>query len=399
MSSTAARARAVALRAAGVLAVLAVVDLALAHLVLADGIFLGRPVAPFDPPLFSPSQREALASIERGLSSPEARAGKFDAELGWCNRPLSGFGEFRYDWAGARIGAEPLAQEKLPGVRRVVAIGCSMTHGEEVGAAETWCARADAMRLDMEVANLGVAAYGIDQALMRLRRDGWALAPDEVWLGVLPSAALRITTLFRPLLDHWSLDVAFKPRFELDSNGALRLIPCPATSLADVAGLLRDQRAFLMRVGEHDPWVRRAPSAYAPRGSIWTERSFTARLVTTAWERGGRDLATCFDDESTYGRVYTEIVRAAARECAQRGVAFRVLILPGAEDLRERDRAGCGIWEPWAKRRRAEGIDVIDLAPALTSESSSAHHFAPGGHYTSAASELVAGAVLSQVDL
>jgi hypothetical protein len=393
------RLRAVVLRAAGVLAVLAAVDLALARMVLADGFFLGRPVAPFDPPLFSPSQHQALEKIESELAAPGTRPGRFDAELGWCNKPLGGFGEFRYDWAGARIGVEPLARAKPPEVRRVVAVGCSMTHGEEVGAAETWCARADAVRPDLEVANLGVAAYGIDQALLRLRRDGWALAPDEVWLGVLPSAALRISTLFRPLLDHWSLDVAFKPRFDLDSRDELHLIPCPATSLADVVGLLRDQRAFLARVGEHDPWVRRAPSAYAPHGSSWTERSFAARLVTTAWERGGRDLATCFDDESAYGRIYTEIVRATARECAQRRVAFRVLILPGAEDLRERDRAGRGTWEPWAERRRAEGIDVIDLAPALSSESGSAHHFAPGGHYTSAASELVAGAVLSQVDL
>src|SRR5262245_53135815 len=160
----------VALRALVVLAALAGGDWLLGRLVLSDGLFLGRPVAPFDPPLFSSSQRGALARIEKELASAEPSAGKHDAELGWCNRPESGFGEFRYDWAGARIGAVPLARDKVPGVRRAVAVGCSMTHGEEVGAADSWCARADALSDGLEVANLGVAAYGIDQALLRLRR-------------------------------------------------------------------------------------------------------------------------------------------------------------------------------------------------------------------------------------
>src|SRR5262245_42540379 len=104
-----------ALRAIVVLAVLACGDWLLDRLVLGDDLFLGRPVAPFDPPLFSSSQRGALARIEKELADPEPKPGKFDAELGWCNRPESGFGEFRYDWAGARIGVAPLAREKPPG--------------------------------------------------------------------------------------------------------------------------------------------------------------------------------------------------------------------------------------------------------------------------------------------
>ena len=211
-------------------AVLVGADLLLDRLVLADGTFLGRPVAPFDPPLFSPSQFKALQHLEEELAN-ERPSVKFDADLGWCNKPESGLGEFRYDWAGARIVVEPLARSKTPGVRRLAVFGCSMTHGEEVGASETWCARLDALAPNVEIANLGVAAYGLDQALLRLRRDGWPLAPDEVWLAVLPQAALRVTTRFRPLLDHWSLDVAFKPCFTWSAENELELVPNPAASL------------------------------------------------------------------------------------------------------------------------------------------------------------------------
>jgi hypothetical protein len=389
------RLRRVALRSAVVLAAMAAADWTLQRVVLEDGVFLERRIAPFDPPLFSPSQRAALQQLQRDVADPPKRATKFDVELGWCNPPNSGFGEFRYDWAGARIGVGPLERGQLPGTRRIVAVGCSMTHGEEVGARESWCARVDALLTRAEIANLGVAAYGLDQALLRLRRDGWPLEPDEVWLGVLPQAALRVTTLFRPLLDHWSLDVAFKPRFRLNAAGTLELVPNPVQDLADAARMLGDQRLLLDALSGNDPWVARAPLAYAPRGSSWTHRSFAARLVLTARERTGRDVEACFDGESEFARLFDAIVRTMERECTERGVAFRVLVLPGLADLQQRGSAGRGYWEDWVERLRASGLDVVDLASALSSKGGDlAGLFAPAGHYTSVASELIASALL-----
>src|SRR5262245_56637495 len=387
----------IALRSFVVLAILAAGDWLLGRLVLADGWFLARPVAPFDPPLFSPSQVQVLEQIESDLASGQPKVVRFDAELGWCNKPESGFGEFRYDWAGARIGAAPLERVKPAGVRRVVAVGCSMTHGEEIGATESWCARVDALLPGIEVANLGVAAYGLDQALLRLRRDGWPLAPDEVWLGVLPQAALRVTTRFRPLLDHWSLDVAFKPRFVLDASGELALVPNPAASLADVVHLLHDQRAFLDVLGD-DPWVARARLAYEPRGSSWTHRSFAARLLATVWERTGRHLEECFDPGAEFGRLYTTIVRTMARECTDHGAVFRLILLPGQEDLRRRAREGRGYWEGWTAGLEGEGMIVLDLAPNLERAGVEVGRlFGPGGHYTSEASEIVARGLIERI--
>lgn len=388
----------VALRSALVLALLGVADWGLQRLVLDDDLFLGRRVAPFDPPLFSGSQLAALEQLRRDAASPPKRPTKFDAELGWCNPPDSGFGEFRYDWAGARIGAAPLERIKPLGTRRVVAVGCSMTHGEEVGAKDSWCARLDERLPRLEVANLGVAAYGIDQALLRLRRDGWRLEPDEVWLGILPQAALRVTTLFRPLLDHWSLDVAFKPRLRLGPAGELELVPNPARSLPDAVRLLGDQRALLEALGGADPWVSRAPLAYAPRGSSWAHGSFMARLVLTAHERAGRDVEACFDGKGSFGELYESIVRTMQRECSERGVVLRVLVLPGKTDLEQRRSAGRGYWEGWAERIRSGGLAVVDLAPVLNrSDVDLARLFAPGGHYTPVASELVASALAEEL--
>lgn len=375
-----------------------VLDQALARTALEDGMFLGVPVAPFDPPLFSPSQFRAFERIQEQLAGQQPVSGKFDAELGWCNRPDSGFDEFRYDWSGARIGTEPLARTKTPGVRRVVAVGCSMTHGEEVAASESWCAQVDAMLSELEVANLGVAAYGIDQALLRLRRDGLALEPDEVWLGILPQAALRTTTFFRPILDHWSLDVAFKPRFLLEEGGQLLLAPSPARSLADVAHLLTDQQALLAAFAGRDPWVARAPGAYAPRGTDWRHRFFVTRLGLTLDEKRGRELANAFDDGHEFGRLFSALVATAQRECAERGAHFRVLVLPGKDDLTRREEAGRGYWEPWCDARRTEGVDVLDFSEALTAfVGARSELFAPNGHYSALGSVQVAKALAAEL--
>lgn len=381
------------LRLAVLLVVLTIGDLSLDRMLLSDGRFLGRFVAPFDPPLFSPSQFQALKRLEETIET-EDRATKFDPHLGWSNKPDSGFGEFRYDWAGARMGRKALDREKSAGARRVVAVGCSMTHGEEVSAEEAWCSRVDEARADLEVVNLGVAAYGIDQALLRLRRDGWSVGPDEVWLGVLPQAALRITTSFRPLLDHWSLDVAFKPRLAL-VEGELTLLPCPARNRAEVASLLHDQVAFLEAV-RGDPWVEQAPLAYSPRGSSWLHASFAGRLLLTAWESRGRDNKQCFDESFESGRIYTAIVRSMSRECAARGVGFRVVILPGESDLRARSASGKGYWEDWSRGLEREGMAVFDSSEILGRQAIEGL-FAIGGHYTPAANALLSQSLCDEL--
>jgi len=372
---------------------LVVVDQSLLRTVLADDLFFGVQVAPFEPPLFSPAQFRALERIRTQLAGEAPGATRFDPVLGWCNPPDGGAGEFRYDWAGARLAEQPLARSKAPGVRRIVALGCSMTHGEEVGARDSWCAQLDADLAEVEVANLGVAAYGLDQALLRLQRDGFALEPDEIWLGLLPQAALRVTTAFRPLLDHWSLDVAFKPRFALDAGGGLVPVPCPTRSLADCARLLADQPAFLAEVGVGDPWVQQTPGAYAPRGSDWRHHSFLGRVGLTLAEKRGRGLDAAFDDGHAFGQLLSAIVRQARAQSEARGLRFRLLILPGRGDLEQRAGGARGYWTEWCERRHAEGLEIVDLSEALLADGGGAELFAPQGHLSPRGSRVVAEAL------
>lgn len=370
---------------------------------LSDGQFRGRAVAPFDPPLFNEAQRESLERI-RALSEGKLDAlpgnVQLDAELGWTTLPDTVRGECAYDSHGSRVvrGA-PERGGRNDGVRRVVAIGGSFTHGDEVKGHETWPHLADEQLAQVEVHNLGVGAYGIDQAVLRLGRDGRPLEPDEVWLGLMPSAALRVLTLYRPALRHHDLSVSFKPRFRLGPDGELQLIQNPARSAGELVRLLSDQAAFLDALADGDHWVNRLRSAFLPRGSHWSHHLALGRLALTRMEGGGRDVAAALaDPEGDLFRLMKAILCRLHADCERDGVRLRIVLLPDRDGLRSL-AAGQPYWEALLHAVEAEGVSLIDTSPALLA----AHaledglFWRPGGHYSIRANRVVARAVAEAV--
>jgi hypothetical protein len=387
---------------AGGLVLLAALDQLAQHTALKGGEFLGRRIAPFEPPLFCRSQREALKWTRSRLERGEAPFGAigFDAELGWCPRPGEGSGETRFDWAGCRIGAEPLSRERAEGVRRIATVGCSYTFGQEVGALESWPAQVDQALAEVEVANLGVGAYGIDQALLRLRRDGRPLAPDEVWLGIMPEATARLVNTYRPAQRHWTGEISFKPRFVLDSRGGIELVPSPVSSPREMVELIEDQERFVAAVGASDYWVARAPLAYAPSGSSVWHASALGRLWLTLRERGERAARPWIVDRSSeVFRLASAIAVEAAREAERVGARFRVIVLPNRREVRELASQRHAFWAELCGELRAHGITVWDLGEGLVAAGAADDDsfWAPGGHYSARGNRVVAGLLLARM--
>lgn len=384
------------------LALLLAADQIAQHVLLADGTLRGRRIAPFDPPLFTEHQEQRIAEYAALVASGEvARAGSnFDAELGWCPRPSTEEGEARFDQRGARIGTAPVPVARTPGVRRVVAVGCSFTLGAKVAGPESWVARVDEARADVEVVNLAFGGFGLDQALLRWRRDGERERPDEVWLGVLPSAAPRNVTTYVPAMRHWSGFVGVKPRFVLDERGELALVRSPARSLAELVALVRSQSDFVAAVGAHDHWVRRAPAAYAPRGSHWTHAFATTRLALTMKERGGRESsAYLLDARSEVRRIESAIVRELRREVEARGAHLRVFVLPDRLDLTDRAERGHGYWSDLVGELVRDGVDVYDASDALAAVGADTdlRYWVEDGHYSAEGNRVVAEAIARRV--
>ncbi len=369
------------------------------QLVVLDGGYLGScRIAPFAPPVFAQVQSDSLDRIRSHLATnnPPASMLNFDAELGWCSKADDRPNPAQYDWAGCRIGNQPLARERSPGVHRAVAIGCSFTVGDEVEAHDTWEAQLEHLVPDLEVANLGVGGFGLDQALLRLRRDGTRLHPDEVWLGVLPSVLLRCVTTYMPALGHWDYPVSFKPRFELVQDGELRFVPSPTRTLDDVARLLSSQSDFIAAVGHSDRWVAREPAAYAPFGSSWLHRSSVARVALTLHEMLGRNYEVELrNPTSELFQLTHRVCRAARSDAEHAGARFRIWLLPDRRDLEHLDKNGSAYWERWVHALRDDGVEVFDLTEALQSSGGAREPrlWAPQTHYSAEANRVVARAL------
>jgi hypothetical protein len=384
-----------------VLAALLGADQVVQYTVLRDGKLGGHWVIPFDPPLFTDWQKERaadVAAIASGAAGSEAlrASALFDAELGWCPRPGQQYGLYVHDGSGSRLQIAPLLAPSPPPVRRVVTVGCSFTEGAEVAGAETWSALLDARHEDLEVANLGVAGYGVDQAYLRYRRDGRVLEPDEVWLGFLPEATLRITAQFPPTCMHWAPMIDFKPIFVLGPGDEIELVPSPTKDYSAFQVLLADQSAFLAAVGRTDHWVQRTPSAFAPRGSSWMHWFASTRLWVSWRESGDRDSARYLrDPESDVYRLLRAIVLQFERDVREDGARFRMLVLPSRPDLLDARGPDGPPWELFLEDLTARGVECIDTTPALLAVGAAAEtsFWMPLGHYTPEGNRVVADAL------
>ena len=149
---------------------------------------------------------------------------------------------------------------KPAGETRILGVGDSFTYGEAVRDEETFCAVLDRLIPEATVLNFGVHGYGVDQMLLRLRRDAMRYQPDIVVVGVFFPDADRNLLSFR--------DYA-KPRFHL-AGGQLELtnvpVPTPNEILASpFTGTPRSYLASLAakqwqrlwshtRFAAHDRW-------------------------------------------------------------------------------------------------------------------------------------------------
>lgn len=379
------RRRSILTKACLVLVGLMLVDQLILRTAMADGEFLGQPLAPYVPPIYSSAQSRILDRLERELAErpEEFRAeSSFDGELGWCSKPSRVRDRVTFDEFGSRVSFEPLREASG---RRIALVGCSFTLGSEVGDRDTWVYKLDEHLTDAHFANFGVGGYGLDQALVRYRRDVAPLNPDEVWLGIFPGAILRISSHFPPLYHRWrARTLFFKPRFELTEAGQLELRPSPATTPEAVRSLLEDPAKFLDAM-RGDPWLARRPAAFRPLGSHWTHHSAATRVGLTLAEDGGRDATAILRDPTDpLFRLGVAIVLELAHELEERGVRFRCLVFPSQVELRAFGRSGEAFWHPFTRALEERGVEVLDLTPALfeAEVTEDPNAWMPFGHYS-----------------
>jgi hypothetical protein len=289
---------------------------------------------------------------------------------------------------GAR-GSREHALAKPDGVVRIVCVGDSYTWGDEVGDDETFEAQLEALDPALECINLGVAAYGTDQALLRWRRDGARLDPDLLVVGLLLENVGRNVNRYRPLWYPGSGSAPAKPRFVL-REGRLELVPQPFAAAKELADAIEDG-SVIARLAEHEHWRAEA--------GVWR---FSAL---------GRCLAALLADrEREVERLWRDLEGEPAATTLALLEAFEarrvlVLLFPREVDARRLLDDGEAYWTPVLEELRRRGLEHVDLGPPialmLAEHERDPARPAPytGGHLSAAANALVARALHERVAL
>ncbi len=298
-----------------------------------------------------------------GMSFEECPYVAPDPELGWVVKPngRSPTKPFASNSLGLRSAPEEIPVEKTPDVARVLLVGDSFTHGDEVPWEETWARKLqERLGASYQVLNGGVPGYGTDQAVLRYElRLRELLKPDLVVLGIVRDDVPRNVNLFRALYHHWTDLPWSKPRFVPKGEG-LELVNCPVVPPAEVEATLRDFA--------HSP-LRGYDSCYRPDlyTSDWRQVSrlwtyFASRRVHS--ER--YDFIEGLRKEGAEGTIVTarlarrfsELVRAA-------GGRPLVLFIPQWDDVPSYRPGGHPPMRHVIAAARELGVETVDAGPAF----------------------------------
>ena len=154
----------------------------------------------------------------------------YDPILGWVRKPNTSNSEKSMDkitnWKinskGSRMNP---SYENLPS--KISCYGDSFTFARQVNDDETWEHFLSELS-NTNVINFGVGNYGLDQSLLRLKREFQNNKTDIVIMGVVPDTISRIVSVWKHYYEYGNT-FGFKPRFFL-KNGELCLFENPISN-------------------------------------------------------------------------------------------------------------------------------------------------------------------------
>lgn len=319
-------------------------------------VLLGSTLLPFD------LVPEGHAAILR-LSPEECPYVMPDPDLGWTIKPGGRHPSkpFAANPLGLRSSADDHEVCPAEGPVRVLLVGDSFTHGDELEWPDTWAARlAERLGPSFQVHNGGVPGYGTDQAFLRWKahlKD--RIRPEVVVLGIVRDDLWRNVNLFRALYHHWTDLPWSKPRFVLDGDG-LRLVNAPVVPPEEVEATLAGFRASPLRPFDScfRPRYYEDDVRYASR--LW-------RLLLSRREHGRRHdaMKALVGEGGEATEVTARIARLFQDEVRAAGARPVVLLLPQHDDVPSYVAGGHPPLRFLKAAMERRGVVPVDAGPAF----------------------------------
>lgn len=329
----------------------------------------------------------------------------YDPELGWIRKPNT----FKVD-SGKPYGIDQSGSRCNPGHEHlpilVSTYGDSYAFCRECEDRETWQWYL-AELIGGQVLNFGVGNYGLDQALMRLKREYPKNSTPVVVMAIVPETIARIQSVWKHYYEYGNL-LGFKPRYVLEGD-KLKLVP----------NYIDSEEKFY-RIGEFIDEVRRNDYFYhsqfqkdslsfpyllslAKRPKkvavflLKLARNILERLhrkintidewiVSLSSNSGARASARMFSDPNA-SKLLLKLVEEFARYVREKGSRPFLVFLPMKNDLVYIRKWG-HFYRDFIKRA-GNALEAADLADVLLDGGNFDRYFARW-HYNNEGNKLVA---------
>ena len=322
----------------------------------------------------------------------------YDSTLGWVQRPgsTSENGLYHANRDGVRAGSSEEGMPARSNRLRVVLLGDSYTHGDEVPFEQTWGAylekKLTEAGIPAEIVNLGAPGYGMDQAYLRWKTSGAAFDPDLVIFGFQPENVKRNLNILRMFYHRPSRMPLSKPRFVLDGRH-LEAINIPTVSPDE----LFDLYAHIER------WENRRYEYYYRTADyeehIWLKSKLVAVVMALIdqWSAERKDPAF-YAIENEPSQLALAILRELQSDVERQGAAFLVAAfipkwnfqyVSAARPLPYQDLLE-------AVKQRHDTVEIAQQLYAQVKEGDLNELFA-GEHYSAKANEIVAGVIAEAI--
>ena len=328
--------------------------------------------------------------IEKKISMPAAPNGwaiipeqswiEYHPTLGWFHQKnkqssLSKNGQQTYistNHLGMR-SARGYSLEKPDGIFRVYALGDSFTFGFGVEDNQTFPAVMEKTDSRLEVFNLGVPGYGVDQISLLLNEFGFKYNPDFIFIVLYPEDFWRALRAFN--------DGGYgKPYYTLDRDGLkLRHVPVPK------------EKKFT--VPQFPEIIRRNPFQKI------LDSSALYRTSRKAWMKILKNLGSEDPDTSTEWMLGREILKKTMADIKKQGIPSAIVLVPPQRWLTGTDEP---VRQSLIRFGQREGVDVLDLTPVFEkacARDGVEHYYIPYDlHWTPEGNTLTAKTLMDYLD-
>jgi len=304
---------------------------------------------------------------------PERVWTEYHPTLGWYHQKSKKALLIENEWSieihtnsnGMR-GLREYSRDKPAGIMRILSLGDSFVFGWGVKDNETFSSYLEQSDPSLEVLNLGVPGYGLDQILLCFREIGRQFNPDLVFVSIFPEDFWRATRSFA--------DTGYaKPYFTLSGkNLLLHNVPT--------------QQPFALKYNQFPDLIK------STQIEDFFERSILYHLLRKGIIRVGKDLGWVDPDSTDEWVLGRELLKTLITDIKANGAQAILVIVP--PDRWFRGPGQDSLKKSLLRFAEREQVPMIDLTPfffeSIQQSDITKYYIKDDGHWTAKGHQLAA---------